>query len=308
VRRWLVLGGALLMLGGAYWALTMALKVLALPRFDIPFAEPGAGSCFGRYDPDEWVVLALLALGLCWAPLGWARARRGLVIRCLLSMALLVGALGAAWLAVVARDVVAIFDALTAWRVTAAGVSHPGFEYRSYELLLDAAQLGLGIGAFSLALLVLCARLQERSRSGAELLAATRAGLVLLLGAVLARVPARRARFVGWLVDDGDRLLCRVRPADVCGVAARTALGGSFGASRVRRAVCAESRQLGGIVSVPGHRRAQRRAVGRHVATVFGRRRRRSGVESGGAAERARRELGGPGLAQCARVPRSLRA
>jgi hypothetical protein len=198
-----VLGSALLLLAGAYEALTTALRILALPRFDTPFAEPGAGSCLPRYDPDEWVVLALLALGLSCVPLGWARARCGLAIRALMPMALLVGALGASWLVVVGRGVLTIFDALMAWRVTDVGASHPGFQYPSYELLLDAAQLGLGIMTFGLALLALCARLRERSRFGAEALAATRAGLVLLVGAVLSVRAAwsnDAGCFLSWLV------------------------------------------------------------------------------------------------------------
>jgi hypothetical protein len=60
-------------------------------------------------------------------------------------LAVLVAALGLAWLLVVASGIRAILGALMGWRVgVGVGVSHPGFDYLSYELFLAVAQVGLG--------------------------------------------------------------------------------------------------------------------------------------------------------------------
>lgn len=183
------MGVAILLLGATYGLLVTAFRILALPRFEIPYVEPGTSlGCFGRYDPDVWLALALAALGLSWAPLGWAEARRSLVARCLAGLAVLVAALGLAWLLVVASGIRAILGALMAWRVgvgVGVGVSHPGFDYLSYELFLAVAQVGLGLLSLALALLCGCARLQPRWRFRAEAVAAARAGLLLTLGTAL---------------------------------------------------------------------------------------------------------------------------
>jgi hypothetical protein len=179
------MGVAILLLGATYGLLVAAFRILALPRFEIPYVEPGTPlGCFGRYDPDVWLALALAALGLSWAPLGWAEARRSRVTRCLAGLAVLVAALGLAWLVVVARGTRAILGALLAWRV-GEGVSHPGSDYLSYELFLAVAQVGLGLLSLALALLCASARLQQRWRFRAEAVAAARAGLLLALGAAL---------------------------------------------------------------------------------------------------------------------------
>lgn len=198
LRRWFSIGVAILLLGATYRLLVTAFQILALPRFEIPYIEPGAGLCgFGHYDPDEWLALTLVALGLSWLPLGWAKARRSLVRRGLAGLAALSAGLGVVWLLVVGRAVRAILAALLAWRVNAGvGVGHPGFDYLNYEMFLDFAQVGLGLVSLGLALACLCARLRPRWRFRTEAVATARAGLLLVLGAALSLRSA-------WLNESG---------------------------------------------------------------------------------------------------------
>ena len=186
LRRSLALCITVLVLSAIYQVLATAFQILALPRFEIPYIEPGdRGSCgFGSYEPDEWLVIALLALGMCWAPLAWAKARRALVTRCLAGLALLTAALGLSWLCVVGSGVRAILNAVQAWHL-GDSISHPGFDYFRFQVLLAAAQIGLGIAALAFSLLSLWARLQHGWRFRAEAVTAARAGLLLVLGAAL---------------------------------------------------------------------------------------------------------------------------
>jgi len=186
LRRWLALCISVLVLSAIYQVLVTAFQILAVPRFEIPYIEPGdRGSCgFGSYEPDEWLVIAMIALGMCWAPLGWARARRASVARCFAGLAVLTAALGLVWLFVVRSGVRAILGAVRAWHL-GGSISHPGFDYFRYQALLAAAQLGLGIVALAFSLLSLCARLQQGWRFRTEAVTAARAGLLLVLGAAL---------------------------------------------------------------------------------------------------------------------------
>lgn len=198
LRRWFTVGVAILLLGATYRLLVTAFQILALPRFEIPYVEPGTPlGCFGRYDPDQWLALVFVALGSSWLPLGWAKKRRALVTRGLAGLAALSAGLGVVWLLAVGRSVRAILAALLAWRVNpGVGVSHPGFDYPNYEMLLDFAQVGLGLVSLGLALACLCARLRPRWRFRTEAVATARAGLLLLLGAALSLRSA-------WLNESG---------------------------------------------------------------------------------------------------------
>jgi len=198
--RWLVIGVAVLGLSASYHVLVSAFRILALPRFEIPYVEPGmrGTGCFGHYDPNEWLALALAALGLSWAPLPWGNKGRGcrsLLARCLVGLAILTTATGFAWLAVVGGGVRAILGTVRGWH-SGNDISHPGFHYFNYEVLLSAAQLGLGIMALALSLLSLSARLQHSWQFRTEALTAARAALLLVLGAALS---VRSA----WLNDSG---------------------------------------------------------------------------------------------------------
>ncbi len=182
--RWFVLGVALLLLATTYQVLILAFRILALPRFEIPYVEGSSASCFGRFDPGEWLGLAVLVLGLSWVPLSWAKRRRRVASRCLGCLAVLAGALGSTWLLLVGGAVEAIRSATLAWHFE-RGIRHPGFDYLSYEALFHFAQVGFGLVALALSLLSLCLRLQQRLWFRTEALAACRAGLLLLLGAAL---------------------------------------------------------------------------------------------------------------------------
>jgi hypothetical protein len=174
------------LLTGAYLLLMTGVQVLALPRFEIPFAD--GGMCgFGSRDPYWWATLALLAPGLSFAPLGWAGAgaRRKLASKATGGLALLLGAVALSWLAIIGLQVAALAGAMGAWRINASGLTHPGFVYPNIKLLLEVAQIGLGSLALALGLVVLALRLAQVFRCHRETLTALRAGLLLLLGAML---------------------------------------------------------------------------------------------------------------------------